>query len=75
MGEDAVTPTDNGDGTYSISNVTGNLNIKAASKTPKTYTVTVEGAGKDDVTADNSATYGTDYSFKLTKDDLSLIHI
>ena len=43
MGEDAVTPTDNGDGTFTIKNVTGNLNIKAASKTPKTYTVTVEG--------------------------------
>ena len=69
MGEDAVTPTDNGDGTFTIKNVTGNLNIKAASKTPKTYTVTVEGDGKADVTAANSATYGTDYSFKLTKDD------
>lgn len=69
MGEDAVTPIDNGDGTYTISNVTGNLNIQAATKTPKTYTVTVEGNGKDDVTAANSATYGTDYSFKLAKDD------
>ena len=69
MGEDAVTPIDNGDGTYTISNVTGNLNIQAATKTPKTYTVTVEGNGKDDVTAANSATYGTDYSFKLVKDD------
>ena len=69
MGEDAVTPINNGDGTYTISNVTGNLNIKAATKTPKTYTVTVEGNGKDDVTAANSATYGTDYSFKLAKDD------
>ena len=69
MGEDAVTPIDNGDGTYTISNVTGNLNIKAATKTPKTYTVTVEGNGKDDVTAANSATYGTDYSFQLAKDD------
>ena len=69
MGEDAVTPINNGDGTYTISNVTGNLNIKAATKTPKTYTVTVEGNGKDDVTAANSATYGTDYSFQLAKDD------
>ena len=69
MGEDAVTPIDNGDGTFTIKNVTGNLNIKAATKTPKTYTVTVEGNGKDDVTAANSATYGTDYSFKLAKDD------
>ena len=29
----------------------------------------MEGNGQDDVTAANSATYGTDYSFKLAKDD------
>lgn len=68
MGDGTADVKDNGDGTFTISNVTGNLNIKAATKTPKTYTVTVEGDGAADVTAADSATYGTDYSFKLTKD-------
>lgn len=68
MGDGTADVKDNGDGTFTISNVTGNLNIKAASKTPKTYTVTVEGDGAADVTAEDSATYGTDYSFKLAKD-------
>ena len=66
-GEDAEV-VNNGDGSYTIKNVTGNLVI-TDTKTPKTYTVTVEGAGQEDVDAATSATYGTDYSFRLTKDD------
>lgn len=59
---------DNGDGSYTIKNVTGNLTI-TDTKTPKSYTVTVNGTGKDDVTAAASATYLTAYTFTLTKDD------
>ena len=66
-GEDAEV-VDKGDGSYTIKNVTGNLVI-TDTKTPKTYTVTVEGAGQEDVAAATSATYLSDYSFQLTKDD------
>ena len=59
---------DNGDGSFTIRNVSGNLTI-TATKTPKSYTVTVNGTGKDDVNAANTATYLTDYTFTLTKDD------
>ena len=68
MGDDAVTPNDNGDGTYTIPGVTGNLVINAK-MTPKSYNVTVEGTGKDDVTAADKATYNTDYTFTVTEDD------
>lgn len=66
MGGVPVTPTDNGDGTYTISNVTGNLEISAV-MTPKSYSVTVTGAGKDDVTAADTATYNTPYTFTVNE--------
>ena len=68
MGGETVTPKDNGDGTYTVSGVTGNLVINAA-MTPKSYNVTVEGTGAGDVTAANKATYNTDYTFTVTEDD------
>ena len=68
MGDDAVTPKDNGDGTYTIPGVTGNLVINAT-MTPKSYNVTVEGTGAADVTAADKATYNTDYTFTVTEDD------
>ena len=67
MGGETVTPTDNGDGTYTISNVTGNLVISAV-MTAKSYTVTVDGTGKADVTAESNAAYNTDYSFTVAED-------
>ena len=67
MGGETVTPKDNGDGTYTISGVTGNLVINAA-MTPKSYNVTVEGTGAGDVTAANKAAYNTDYTFTVTED-------
>jgi len=67
MGGEAVTPNDNHDGTYTIPNVTGNLVINAT-MTPKSYSVTVEGTGKDDVTAAGKATYNTDYTFTVAED-------
>ena len=68
MGDDAVTPNDNGDGTYTIPGVTGNLVINAT-MTPKSYNVTVEGTGAADVTAADKATYNTGYTFTVTEND------
>ena len=68
MGGETVTPKDNGNGTYTIPGVTGNLVINAA-MTPKSYNVTVEGTGAGDVTAADKATYNADYTFTVTEDD------
>ena len=69
MGGETVTPKNNGNGTYTVSGVTGNLVINAA-MTPKSYNVTVEGTGAGDVSENAAtATYKTDYTFKLTKAD------
>lgn len=68
MGGRDVEVIDNGDGTFKVSNVTGNLDIKSG-RTPKTYTVTVNGNGKADATAAATATYATNYTFTLNKDD------
>ena len=67
MGGEATAANDNGDGTYTIPGVTGNLVINAA-MTPKSYNVTVEGTGAGDVTAANKAAYNTDYTFTVTED-------
>lgn len=67
MGGETVTPKDNGNGTYTVSGVTGNLVINAA-MTPKSYNVTVEGTGAGDVTAADKATYNADYTFTVTED-------
>ena len=67
MGGETTTVTNNGDGSFTIKNVTGEIVVTA---TPKTYTVTVTGTGAADV-SENAATaaYKTDYTFKLTKAD------
>lgn len=58
----------NGDGSYTIENVTGELVIKANSApTVKTYAVTVEGDGYGDVNAPTSATHGQEYTFTVTQ--------
>lgn len=58
----------NGDGSYTIKNVTGELVIKANSApTIKTYAATVEGDGYGDVSASTSATHGLDYTFTVTQ--------
>jgi len=67
MGGETVTANDNGDGTYTIPGVTGNLVISAV-MTPKSYNVTVAGSGAADVTAAAKATYNTDYTFTVTED-------
>ena len=71
MGGADATVRDNNDGTYTIENVSGEIKVTA---TPKSYDVTVDGSGKDQVTlSENQATYKTDYTFTLTKkgDDYS----
>ena len=67
MGGTDVTVEDNGDGTFTVKNVTGDLTI-SATKTGKTYNVTVTGSGAADVTAAATATYGTDYTFSIAKE-------
>lgn len=58
----------NGDGSYTIENVTGELAINANSTpTVKTYAVTVEGDGSGDVSAPTSATHGQNYTFTVTQ--------
>ncbi len=66
MGGNAVTVINNGDGSFKVSNVTGNLVI-CSDRTPKTYTVTVTGTGAADATAAATAAYATDYTFTLNK--------
>lgn len=67
MGGSAVTVVNNGDGTFKVTGVTGNLVIRS-DRTPKTYTVTVTGTGAADATAAATAAYATDYTFTLNKD-------
>lgn len=58
----------NGDGSYTIENVTGKLAISANSTpTVKTYEVTVEGDGSGDVSAPTSAAHGRNYTFTVTQ--------
>lgn len=68
VNDEDVDVIDNGDGSYTIINVTGKLVIKANSApTVKTYAVTVEGDGSGDVSASTSATHGLDYTFAITQ--------
>lgn len=64
MGGKAVTVVDNGDGTFTIKNVTGNLVIDAT-KTAKKFRVTVTGSAQSNVSMSDDATYGEDYEFTL----------
>lgn len=68
MGGTATTVTDNGNGTYTIANVTGDINVAIASQTGKTHSVTISGDAAALVTADATATYGTNYSFTIAKE-------
>lgn len=58
----------NGDGNYTIKNVTGELVIKANSTpTVKTYAATVKGDGSGDVNAPTPAKHGQEYTFTVTQ--------
>lgn len=67
MGSQSVSVSKNDDGSFTVSNVTGDLIIRS-DRTPKTYTVTVTGNGAADATAAATAAYATDYTFTLNKD-------
>ena len=66
MGGQFVSVSKNDDGSFTVSNVTGDLVI-CSDRTPKTYTVTVTGNGAADATAAATAAYATDYTFTLNK--------
>ncbi|MFR6406372.1 MAG: hypothetical protein ACLUN6_03980 [Holdemanella sp.] len=51
-----------------VKNVTGDLTV-TGKRTPKTYSVKVEGTGAEDVTAASSAIYGEDFKFTLDRKD------
>lgn len=64
VGGEEVTPTIGEDGTYTVPNVNGNV-VVTSTKTPKNFNVTLG----EDTTGDATATYKTDYTFKLTPAD------
>ena len=70
MGGENATVIDNGDGTYTIQNVTGDLVI-SGTRTGKQYSVTVTGNEASNVTADAKANYGTDFTFTFSGNDAS----
>ena len=65
MGGTDATVKDNGDGSYTIENVTGDLDITLDAK-PKSYNVTLTGP---DVKGESSATYGVNYTFTIDKQE------
>lgn len=67
MGGVPVEVKDNGDGTFTVSHVTGAVVI-VSDKAAKTYGVTVKGAGAADVAAASTAAYGSDFVFTVRHD-------
>lgn len=68
VNDEYIDVIDNGDGSYTIKNVTGELVISANSApTVKTYAVTVEGDGSGDVSDPTPATHGQEYTFTVTQ--------
>lgn len=65
MGGNKADVIDNKDGTYTIKNVTGNLEI-SATMTAKSYDVTING---EDTTGEKKATYNTPYTFTVDQKD------
>lgn len=68
IGGESADVVDNGDGSFTVENVTGILVITETSRTAKTFQVSVVGTGASDVTAEETATYGTDFTFTVNKD-------
>lgn len=66
VGGVVVPVTDNGDGTYTVFGVTGELVITATA-TPMRYAVTVSGSAAGDVSAPAQASYMTDLCFTLNR--------
>ncbi len=65
MDGQSIQVTDNGDGTYTIENVTGDLVI-SGTRTEKTYNVVFTGNGAADIQdGKDTATYNQNYSFTM----------
>ena len=67
MGGKDTTVTDNGDGTYTIANVTGDVVITGSRKAVR-YPITVNGSGAKDAAIADDAAYGEDYVFSVNVD-------
>lgn len=67
MGGKDTTVTDNGDGTYTIANVTGDVVITGSRKAVR-YPITVNGSGAKDAAIADDAPYGEDYVFSVNVD-------
>lgn len=64
--EAPLTVIDNKDGTYTVFGVTGDLEIKLLNANPRTYSVELQGNGKDDVVGfSGTATYNEPYEFSI----------
>lgn len=63
MGGSAATVVDNGDGTYTVKNVTGNLRIEVNKKTGKKFNVTLSGTASTKYSFAEQATYGEAFEF------------
>lgn len=61
--------TDNGDGTYTIANITGDI-IITGNRTENSYAVTYSGNAAEDIKdGASTATYNTDYTFTMPNAD------
>ncbi|MCQ2439147.1 MAG: dockerin type I domain-containing protein [Oscillospiraceae bacterium] len=65
MNGEEVPVKKNGDGSFTVEHVSGNLTVSELSRSGRTFSVSVTGSGRNDVTAEAAAVYGTDYSFTV----------
>ena len=68
MGGQSVAVVDNGDGSFTVENVSGRLVIQSQ-KIGKTFEVAFAGNGKSDMKGNSTAQYMTDYTATLQEDD------
>lgn len=64
MNGEEVPVKKNGDGSFTVEHVSGNLTVSELSRSGRTFSVSVTGSGRNDVTAEAAATEGKDYSFE-----------
>lgn len=69
MNGEEVPVKKNGDGSFTVEHVSGNLTVSELSRSGRTFSVSVTGSGRNDVTAEAAATEGKDYSFVLDPAD------
>jgi len=68
MNGESVKITDNKDGSYTISNITGNVVVEELQKTGKSFDVEFS-ENLSEVSGESTAVYGTDYSFTVTEEE------